>query len=538
MKKLGKLLLLIIVMLIMPLVIKAKSVINVITEGSESNYKIDANYGWTFNTKNTKATASNYHLLSSAQEVFAKKVFYDSDVDYTVSKVFYVDSESDCSSGKMYILYNNVGMYQGKQVNLKITVKNCKIGTNGQGGTLFKKFKYTDGNYYQSEKASINFYANDMRVILDGLRSVNLQYDFLDKDGNKLNLKGYGTFKDLDFSQAFKMGTGIDKAYIYENYSQVCTAFGNEGNCTTKEARQHLFKDKLTSETDYEQLVSMENTIQSSNLETYSDREYKYAWSTILFSGGSFNLTYYLGEPDFLKSWWDRNGGTYEGFGGGMFNFSPDSLIPFSVEDPVKSVNKKEVKRLEEYVYTTSHRVPYINLDGSDNKYTEYKFNDILEPCLTVKDKSKIVIKNDEGVDVTNKFTVTMTEKDGSLVIDAIAKADYLSTDDFYGHEYEFMITTMVKDNYDLSNYINATKTGYVIPNVANISIKDNGGVTNKVTNKVEVVVSIPKEIVPSPDTKKTISVSLMVFGLVLVAIGTIMLIMYKKKFNNKMEEK
>ena len=100
------------------------------------------------------------------------------------------------------------------------------------------------------------------------------------------------------------------------------------------------------------------------------------------------------------------------------------------------------------------------------------------------------------------------------------------------------MIPTIVKDNYDLSNYINATKTGYVIPNVANISVKDNGGITNKVTNKVDVVVPIPKEVVPTPDTKKTISVSLMVFGLVLVAIGTIMLIMYKKKFNNKMEEK
>ena len=137
-----KLLLLFIVMLIIPFVIHAKSIINVIEEGRESNYKIDANYGWTFNTKNTKATASDYHVLSSANEVFAKKVFYDSDVDYSVSKVFYVDSESDCSSGKMYILYNNVGMYQGKQVNLKITVKNCKIGTNGQGGTLFKKFKY------------------------------------------------------------------------------------------------------------------------------------------------------------------------------------------------------------------------------------------------------------------------------------------------------------------------------------------------------------------------------------------------------------
>ena len=77
-KKFSSLLLFAFVVLVMPFVINAKSVIQTITEGTESNYSIDANYGWTFNTKNTTATASSYNLIKSGEDARKKKIMFSS----------------------------------------------------------------------------------------------------------------------------------------------------------------------------------------------------------------------------------------------------------------------------------------------------------------------------------------------------------------------------------------------------------------------------------------------------------------------------
>ena len=514
-KKFSSLLLFAFVILVIPFVINAKSVIQTITEGAESKYSIDANYGWTFNAKNTTATASNYNLIKSSQEAEAN-IRYKTDEDYTVNKYYMIKSLNDCSDGKIYIQYNNVGLYQGKKVNLKITVNTCTQNTSDGMGLAHGKYP------------SIGFGGKSMSVYIDGLRSVDLKYEFLNDKGEKIDLKGYGTFRDLDFSQAFKMGTGIDKAFIYGTYSKVCTQVENNQCTTWSENIQHLLPDKITSETDYTTTVNSENTIQAKNYEAINGanyRDYKYAWATVLFSGGTFNLTYYLGQPEFI---------TNKKFGGGMFGFDPDSLVPFKVEDPVKSVDKSSVNINEEFTYTTSHRVPYINKDGSGNKYTAYSFSDTLEPCLTTT-KNDVIVMNDEALDVTNKFDIKVTESNGSYVVTADAKSDFINDtandDAFYGHEYEFIITAKIKDNYDLAKYLNNDKSGYIIPNKAGISVTDNSGIYNKTTNIVNVVVPIPKEVVPAPDTGKYISMTITIIGSLILVGSVVILSLY---LNNK----
>lgn len=499
------------IMVLTPFIVSAKSVIQTINETEEANYAIDTNYGWTFNAKNATANPSDYHLIKSKQDAQSKAIKVKDDEDYTVNRYYYIDNEADCSSGKVYILYNNIGMYQGKKVNLKITLNKCSFP---------KETGLPDG----VSKRSVGFGGKSMDVFIDGIRSVDLKYEFLNQSGEKINIKGYGTFRDLDYSQAFKMGTGIDKAYVYGGeYSRVCTATNdNHDACTTWGAYQHIFPDSITNDSDYTTRKTAENVVQSSNLETFSGIEYKYAWATILFSGGEFNLTYYVGQPEFNNS----------RFGGGMFKFDPDSLVPFKVEDPVKSVDKTSVNRGEEFTYTSSHRVPYITKDGTGNKYSAYSFKDVLEPCLTTT-KSDVVIMDDEALDVTNNFDITLnTDSNGSITVSAVAKSDFIAGDSFYGHEYQFMIKTTVKDNYDLSKYINSDKSGYIIPNKASISVTDKSGVSNKETNKVDVVVPIPKEVVKTPDTGKYISTLLITLGSVLLvaAIITLSILLNKKK--------
>lgn len=487
-----RIIIIVLLLLVMPMVGVAKSVINIVEEGKELDYKITGNYGWTFNLKNAKLNVSDYHLINTKQEAESHNITVATEEDYyNKSKNYYIENETDCSDNNIYVVYNNVGMYQGKNINVKINVEGCKLGNS------------------PTKVPNIGFSSSEMQVIINGLRYIDLRYEFTDSDGNIVDIKGYGTFRDLDFSQAFKMGEGIDNAFIYKKINDV------EG---------HLLKDKLTKDDNYSEYQAVENAIQSSNAETNSDRNYMYAWATILFSGGKFNLRYYLGQPG-----WESNFN-----GGGMFIFYPDSIVPFSVADPVKNVNKHSVVRTEEFTYTISHRVPYINLDGSNNKYIAYSFNDVLEPCLTVDDVSKIVIKNDEGTDVTKNFDVKVSEENGSIVVDAIAKDELLSSNDFYGHEYEFLVNAQVKENYDLSKYINSDSSAYIIPNVASISVTDNYGVSNKKTNNVEVMVPIPKKSVEVPDTSEFISSSLIVGGgiIIILAIGTF--IIYKKRATAK----
>lgn len=490
--KLKYFIMIVLALFIMPVFARAQSVITVINQGSEADYKITGNYGWTFNFKNTTTVPSNYHLISTKAEAQSHNItIAEEEGYYERSKNYYIQNASDCSSGKINIQYKNVGMYQGKKVNLNITVKSCDP---------YENFAKTP---------NIGFSTVNMQFVMNGLYSADVDYEFIDDAGSPIDIKGYGTFTDLDNTQAFKMGKGIDKAYIYEAY---------QIDGTTK---NHLSKDKLIKKggsiSNPQDIQNVENAIQSSVEATYT--EHRYAWATVLFSGGKFNLTYYTGGN------------------GGMYVFAPDSLVPFAIEDPVKNVNKEAVSKAEEYTYTISHRVPYINLDGSNNSYTAYSFNDVLEPCLGVADASKVVIKNDEGTDVTQFFDVKLTESNGSVVVNATAKSDFLATDDFYGHEYEFMINTYVKDNYDLSKYLNNDKTKYIIPNQAKISVTDNGGTAvNKDTNTVNVYITIPKEVVPTPDTGKYTSIALIAGGITIIAIAVITLIIYKKKNIKKVD--
>ena len=490
MKKVKILFMFTIMLFVIPMIVKAESVINVITQGSESNYKIDNNYGWTFNFKNVTIDPSTAIVpIKSSTEAAShnfptegvEQGYYDKSYNYVIS------SNSDCSGNKIYMLYKNVGMYQGKKVNLKVSVKSCEI---------FNDYSY---------ERIIGFSKEAMQLVMRGVYSVNLDYEFLDDTGNALDIKGYGTLTDLDAAQAFKMGNGIDKAYMYSIPSPA-----NQG--------PHLLKDKLCAQGNFSNLSDVTNAIQSRPEEVTEEtsNKHKEAWATILFSGGKFNLSFYLGTTN------------------GMFVFTPDSLVPFAVEKPVKGVDKYSINKTEEFTYTTSHRVPYINLDGSGNKYTAYAFNDTLEPCLTVKDVSKVVIKNDEGTDVTSNFDIKLSESNGSVVVDANAKDSFLTSDNFYGHEYEFMITTQVKDNYDLSKYLSSDKTQYIIPNIAHISVTDNNGTVNNDTNKVDVVIPIPKEVVPAPNTGKVISIPLIIGGCVIIGLAILILIKYKKNVFDK----
>lgn len=493
-------------------IVQAKSVIQVINQGQEANYKVDTNYGFTFNMNNVSTTSSNYHLILSDRDIIDKKIYYDNNIDYSKWNYYYLDNESDCKDKKIYIMYNNIGMYKGNAVNLKITLNNCVFGYSNPGDSnkefILKSYLY-NGNKIRALKPSIGFDKESMKITLNGLRFATLKYEFIDDNGKKINIKGYGTLSDLDQGKAFKINSGIDKAYIYENY----------------DSSRHLMANTLTTETDFTKTRILENAVQSSNYETYSDSNYKYAWSTLLFSGSEFELTYYLGKIDYLRSWWD-NPLDYEGFGSGTFEFITPSLIPFSIEDPVNSSNKIVVEKNEYFTYKITHRVPYINKDNI-NIYSKYNIIDNLEECFEIT-KEDITIKNDENKDVTSNFDINIVKEDGLKKVYISAKKDFLNDPNFYGHEYVFMINTKVNDSEILSKYKNKSANEYIISNIAILNIDSNNNTYTKKTNNVNITIPIKKQIVSVDNTSKYISVIFVIIGISLIFCAVLIAFLYR----------
>ena len=129
--------------------------------------------------------------------------------------------------------------------------------------------------------------------------------------------------------------------------------------------------------------------------------------------------------------------------------------------DPVKTVNKENVKEDEEFTYKVKQQV-YQAIQS--NYYKSFEITDTLDNCLEV-DTSKITIKNDNNQDVTSNFNIT---NEGQKII---ITPKNLNAASFYGITYRVEIKTKVKENYDLRSY---KKDGrYEIPNHATTTYKD-----------------------------------------------------------------
>ena len=212
-----------------------------------------------------------------------------------------------------------------------------------------------------------------------------------------------------------------------------------------------------------------------------------------------------------------------------MYRFEPDSLIPFSIEEPIKSASKIIVEKNEEFIYKITHRVPYINKDGTNNLYNKYNIIDNFEKCFTIENKD-ITIKNDEDIDVTSNFDISISKEDSFNKINISAKSDFLNSEGFYGHEYIFLINTKVNEIEDLSKYKSKNSEEYIISNSALLDISDNNGSYTKKTNNVNITVPIKKQIIKVDDRNKYVSIVFVIIGISLIVCAILVAVLYKAR--------
>ena len=400
--------------------------------------------------------------------------------DEGIANIVWIDKGDHSYDGKIGAIYDNVGTYNGHTIKLKVTyMGNSDNATdNGFGLILY--------NNSLAIRTSASPYAT------------KIKYEFFDSQTNeKINVKGYQSFTDIDAHQGIKIDN-YDKIYYTD-------------------AASKNFKIA-----NYE--TGLENLIQST-IDNISDDQdgqakiaYTFSGSEITFTWTSSNCYYKNVEPDnsfkiarcfvdkdrdeciqqTLDTYYytDKPGkdgkvcsadtpGAVRNFAVLVMRANSTKMLPSEIKNPIKQIsdetgdksNITEYSKDSKIYFSVLHDVPG---EIADNYYKSYYFSDKLEPGFIVNTSDVKIYNDTTDVDVTSNFTITATkDNNDSYTVKAVLKDP--SDKNFYANSYNMVIGTTVDKNADLSDYLEDDGS-YHIPNTAIVSVNGKDYDSNKVT--------------------------------------------------------
>ena len=339
----------------------------------------------------------------------------------------------ESQKGKFGIIYTNVGTYEGKQLDLKITINNW--------------------DKYSKKNASISYVLNTIGHLQGGFNWVDQTWQYVDHEtGKPAHISGsYMTFNDLDGLQYIQFSRettkNIDKMYVSNNTWV-------DGSNQNGEFRISEVNDKVSKDEDKFAMVTA----------LFSGNEIQFKW------GKEYPSNNYTPE----KSW---DTGLY------YFGFIGEKPVRTEVLRPTKLIDDKDEKQVKQntiqtkneiFSYDISHTVPN---EWKEFFYKSYKFVDDVPSVLEIVGEPSII--NEAGKNVSEKFENISSNNH----IEYRAKNSTLSKSDFYGHTYHMKIKVRIKSNTDVEK--NLDNDGYYhVRNIANIE-KDNRTMsTNEVITK------------------------------------------------------
>ncbi|OFO55312.1 isopeptide-forming domain-containing fimbrial protein [Nosocomiicoccus sp. HMSC059G07] len=331
----------------------------------------------------------------------------------------------DNKKGNISVTYTNIGNYKGKNLDLKITVKD------------WKKTGFKGGEYFSFADNHIGFHQA-------GYDYVDLSFEYVYTDTGKpaTDLTGsYMTVTDIDALQ----GMGFSEEQM-KNIGKVYAPAESEVDVTNKDDGYTYFQD-----------------VKNQTLETNDPKGH----FTILVDGHTLDFKWSKDWSEYSKDKViDWEAGEKEQY----FGYTAEKPVRTEVLDPAKLVtDSDEVDVLENhlkvmyerYEYDISHTVP---AEYPEFFYKEYVMEDVLNDVLQT---GEVTVFNEDDEDVTHLFE-DLSEGNH---IKFKAKDEVLSDQSFYGHTYRFNVKTNIKSDADLSSV--TTEDGNIqIPNKATI-IKD-----------------------------------------------------------------
>lgn len=399
-----------------------------------------------------------------------------------IANIVWIDKDDHSYDGKIGMIYDNVGSYNGHTISLKVTYMGTTedATTNGYGLIMYNN--------------SLALRASATPAYL------KIKYEFLDAEtGKSIDVKGYQGFEDLDVYQGFKIDN-YDKIY-YRSAAAENLKVANYGGELSDLIQSTIAGDLHDDPTDSAKIAY-----------TFSGSEITFTWTT--------SRTYYKNNvPDKLYGlarcfkgldkeqsiaqalatyyYVDASGNICEPTTEGAtiksavvtLRTNSNKIVASDTKDPLKTISDTKGDALTKDVYTKDDKIYFSVIhevpgEQASNYYKSYVLTDELDSALQTS-VSDIKIYNDATkANVSDKFNITVTNQNNKTIVTATAKENSLNDSKFYATAYNMVIGVNVKANADLTNYY---KDGYYnIPNTAKVSVNGTDKTSNEVVVKIK----------------------------------------------------
>jgi hypothetical protein len=329
--------------------------------------------------------------------------------------------------GKIWTRYCNVGTYDGKIIDLKITLAdwNYTQPANTSASSTIGGVSYP----------CVMFSKNAIDVNTTVFPAVDspvwIFTYYINGTEETISIKSHLTFKDMDGN-----AEGGNEKIIF-----------NSG-----------FYKVYKSSNSYLTLTSNYCANDTENATSDNDQN---AWITCLCDGESIQFVYTRYDAIKGNKYYDVTQKAYSN-NRGFYHYivSSDAISPFEFTTPIKEVDVEEIYGTEEFTYQISQFIP-----GESEKYyyTKYVITDKIADCLEIQ---KIVISDDTGNDRSSWFKV---KQEQTITLTATDTA--LQSVDFYNNNINVYITVKKKENCDMTQWLDDSKICWNVSNTAQVTI-------------------------------------------------------------------
>lgn len=352
---------------------------------------------------------------------------------------------TDSMKGNIKATFTHCGYYQGKEINVVMTLLDWEFLDNNQARNNTVNDTSDDAkNVYVSFPAQnltqgVNAGVNKIGVEVEYCSWIKVKYDFIDNNGNKVNVKGYTTFNDIDGGQGVHYISGHKNLYSTSDSA----LYYSEVNGTP-----YIFDKNNSSSNNEDKPYWITNTFDTSMTVSFTFGMNSRATSNTLYPG----LGYFV------------RGGC-----GWITNYE-DKVVRSETAEPVKTVSTNKLSdRNETFTYRISHTVPY---ESSDNYYDSYAITDKLPQELELLSTQ---VLNQSGSAITEQFTITKSNDNEVRVISKKANLEA-----FYNQTYTLVLTVRLKPEFKTSGH-------HEIKNKAYVQINGTKTYSNEVTTAIDL---------------------------------------------------
>ena len=273
---------------------------------------------------------------------------------YSLSSSYYypIRCENNNIKGKVGVWYRNIGEYQGKMLDMKITVMDWEAKRPSE-------YISTTNNGSVYSAPTILFCKQAINIYQFGglLKAPEYKIEFYDKTGNKVSISGHFNVCDIDDTQYFE-SPDFDKCYLSSN--TLLTVSGNRITGPTANTAE------TAPEGTAQMCFSNKNSINFKFSSTRQDKEN--------FSTKRGTRTYYI------------------------MLIVGNGFAPFDTPAPIKS-GPGSIQAGSDVSYNVAFTVPQ---QPSGYLYSKFVMTDTLPSGLTYKSFSVV---DDTGANVTSLFT-------------------------------------------------------------------------------------------------------------------------------------